>query len=64
MISFSWKQYTDLAQLEITPNYDSILRVFMVTKPLDKPIKIEPQTFDKFERKWFTVVEWGGTVLE
>lgn len=31
----------------------------MVYKPLDNPIQIEPQTFPEFERKGFTVVEWG-----
>jgi hypothetical protein len=40
-----------------------MLRVFMVAKPLDEAIEIEAQTFEKFERKWFTVVEWGGTLL-
>lgn len=64
LIHFSWKQYTDLAPLETTPNYDSILRVFMVIKPLEKPIKIEPQVFKKFDRKWFTVVEWWWTVIK
>jgi len=64
LIHFSWKQYTDSAILETNPKYDSILRVFMLSKSLDKPIEIETQTFDKFERKWFTVVEWGWTVLE
>jgi hypothetical protein len=36
----------------------------MVIKPLEEPINIEPQDFNKFERKWFTVVEWGGTTLD
>lgn len=64
LVSFSWKQYTDMAPLKTEPKYDSLLRVFMIVKPLEKPIKIEPQNFEKFERKGFTVVEWGGTVLE
>lgn len=32
----------------------------MAYKALDRYIEIEPQTFEKFERKGFTVVEWGG----
>lgn len=64
LIHFAWIQYTEHAPLETVPKYDSILRVFMVAKPLDKPIEIEAQVFPKFERKWFTVVEWGGSVVK
>ncbi|MDD2871295.1 MAG: hypothetical protein PHS49_04860 [Candidatus Gracilibacteria bacterium] len=64
LVNFSGKQYTDTAPLETIPKYDSLLRVFMVFKAIDKPINISPQTFDKFERKGFTVVEWGGTQVK
>lgn len=64
LIHFSAKEYTDLAPLKTTPNYDSILRVFMVTKALDKPIEIQKQDFSKFERKWFSVVEWWWTIVK
>lgn len=60
LIHFAEEQYTKMAPLEITPKPDSMLRVFMVFKPLDKKIEIEPQVFQPFERKGFTVVEWGG----
>lgn len=61
LISFAGEQYTRTAPLTITPKPDSMLRVFMVYKPLDEKIEIEPQTFQTFERKGFTAVEWGGT---
>jgi len=40
-----------MAPLKTEPSFDSLLRVFMVVKPLKKPIDIKPQTFEKFERK-------------
>jgi len=64
LIHFAGKEYTDYAILETTPKYDSILRVFMVLKSLDKPIDIKTQKFTGFKRNGFSVVEWGGTILK
>lgn len=50
-ITFAGKDYTDSAKLEISPEPDSLLRVFMVAKPLQEFVSIPPQTFPKFERK-------------
>jgi hypothetical protein len=50
-IYFAGSEYTDNAKLDITPKPDSILRVFIVTKAIDNPIKADEQKFDKFERK-------------
>lgn len=61
LINFAGDQYEEEAELQINPKPDSILRVMMVYKPLKKPIVIEPQELKSFERKGFTVVEWGGT---
>jgi hypothetical protein len=63
LIHFAQEQYTDTARLSTVPAADSMLRVFMVWKALDAPFDIPPQTFPSFERRWFTVVEWGGTQL-
>lgn len=60
LIHFAETEYTDLAKLNILPKPDSLLRIFMVYKPLDYPIAIQPQSFPIFERKGFVVVEWGG----
>ncbi len=60
LISFQTDVYTDTAELKITPEPDSLLRVFMAWKPIEEPIEIEPQMFELFERTGFTVVEWGG----
>ncbi len=64
LISFQGEAYTSTAELEITPAPDSLLRVYMAAKPLTAHVEIEPQTFDGFERNGFTVVEWGGSIVE
>ncbi len=64
LIHFAEEQYTNTAPLTITPKPDSILRVFMVYKPLDEVIEIEEQKLKSFERKGFSVIEWGGARAE
>lgn len=61
MIYFAQEEYTDRAQLTINPTPDSILRVFMVYKPLNEYVKITEQKIIPFDRTWFTVVEWWGS---
>jgi hypothetical protein len=63
LIHFAGKAYTDYAKLQITPQPDSLLRVLMVYEPLQQSVSVSPQTFPPFQRKGFTVVEWGGTQL-
>lgn len=64
LFSFQTDIFSSLAQLSITPAPDSLLRVYMTAKPSDTYVELAPQTFAPFERNGFTVVEWGGTVLE
>lgn len=64
LIHFADTQYTDLAPLSTSPRYDSLLRVFMLAKPLQQAIEIEPQVFPEFQRNGFTVVEWGGSIIQ
>ena len=64
LISFQRDAYTDIANLIIDPAPDSLLRVYMVAKPLDSYTEIEPQVFDGFVRDGFTVVEWGGSIIQ
>ena len=63
LITFQTDAYTDNAPLTVTPAPDSMLRVFMAWKPLDKPVDIAPQELPTFERHGFAVIEWGGTEL-
>lgn len=62
-IHFADKEYTDKARLTITPRPDSLLRVFMLWKRLEAPIPVTSQTFPRFDRPGFTVIEWGGAQL-
>lgn len=64
LVYFAWLDYTSKAPLNITPEPDSVLRVFTVIKPLEEKIEIQEQELERFDRKWFSVVEWGGTILE
>ena len=64
VISFQTNAYTDGAVLHISPAPDSLLRVFMAYYPTDEAIDIEPQIFEVFTRRGFTVVEWGGSQVK
>ncbi len=63
LISFQTDCYTEAAKLTVSPEPDSVLRVFMAWKALDEPIELPPQEIRQFEREGFTLVEWGGTQI-
>ena len=60
LIHFSTEEYVQNAPLEITPAPETLIRVFMVYKPLETPVDIREQELKVAKRKGFTVVEWGG----
>ena len=64
LISFQQSAYTDAARLTITPQPDTLLRVFMAWKPLTRAVEIVPQTLTAPERTGFTAVEWGGAKVQ
>ena len=49
--------------LNVNPKPDTVIRVLMEYKPLEKPIKIKKQHLKTPQRKGFTLVEWGGTEI-
>ncbi len=49
--------------LTITPKPDTMIRIMMDSKPLKEPIQVQEQKLKPVERKGFTVVEWGGSIL-
>lgn len=64
VIGFPSEEYSQQARLEIAPAPDTVIRVFMVFKPVAKRIGIAPATLKPITRRGFTVVEWGGTELD
>jgi hypothetical protein len=61
LISFQADAYTNSAKLNVTPEPDTMLRVFMAWKSLTEEMEINPQNLTSPERSGFTLVEWGGT---
>jgi hypothetical protein len=60
VISFQGDAYTDSARLEIAPNPDALIRVFMAWYESNELVEIPEQELTAPERVGFTVVEWGG----
>ena len=50
--------------LEINPAPDTLIRIMMEWKGLDESIEVQEQELIPVERSGYTVVEWGGTILE
>ena len=50
--------------LEISPKPDTIIRVIINYKPLNKKIKVQEQELTPQTRSGYTVVEWGGSKLD
>ena len=63
LIAFQTTAYTDHARLTVDPAPDTVLRVFMAWKPLERSVQLPSQTLDGPERAGFTLVEWGGAEL-
>ena len=57
----SFRNEADMMPLIISEKPDTLIRVMMDYKPLNKKINVKEQTLTKVNRKGFTVVEWGGT---
>ncbi|MCM1055789.1 MAG: hypothetical protein NC394_09755 [Bacteroides sp.] len=64
VISFQGSRYEESAPLEISPAPDCIKRVFMAYYPCAEEKTVPPQVLCGFERKGFTVVEWGGVCAD
>ena len=60
LIAFQSDAYTRTAQLTVTPEPDTLLRVFMAWTPLERPVELPAQSLTAPARIGFTAVEWGG----
>ena len=50
--------------LSVSPKPDTMIRVMMVFKPLEKSVVVREQKLSTPERKGFVVVEWGGSEIK
>lgn len=50
--------------LEFSVEPDTIIRVLMQFKGLEKPIDVQEQKLEALERAGFVAVEWGGTEIK
>lgn len=64
LITFQQECYTENAKLTVTPEPDSVLRVFMAYEALDAWIEVDTPILESFEREGFTLVEWGGAEIK
>lgn len=61
-ISFLGTQdFNKVAPLTITPQPDTLIRVFMYYDPVKTPFDVIEQKLSSTPRRGFTVFEWGGT---
>jgi len=58
------EEIDEMMPLEINPEPETLIRVLMGWKKLDKNIDIKEQKLEKVQRTGYTVVEWGGTEIK
>lgn len=63
-ISFVNEEYAREIKLNVSPTPDTVIRVFMVFKNIDKEESVKESKLFPFKRTGFTVVEWGGMELK
>jgi len=58
------EEIDEMMPLEINPEPETLIRVLMGWKKLDKNIEVKEQKLEKVQRTGYTVVEWGGTEIK
>lgn len=65
LISFQNEAYAAYYPLEVSAEPDTELRIYMVMQGLDEPVDIKEQKLSKGKiRSGFTLVEWGGSIID
>lgn len=64
IIKFDTEEYVSKVSLNIEPQPDSVIRVFMVYKVANGNENIKEQELNRVQRKGFVAVEWGGAIEE
>lgn len=54
------------ADLTITPTPDHVYRIYILTEQLskDSPLEFDAQEIKPIDRTGFTVIEWGGSIIQ
>ncbi|MDP2181777.1 MAG: hypothetical protein Q8K99_04315 [Actinomycetota bacterium] len=61
LVRFEGPAYEQAAALDVSPEPDTRIRVFMLFHKLDAPVAIQPQLLPRpATRQGFVLVEWGG----
>ena len=60
----SMEEINEYMPLEFSAKPDTLIRVLMQFKGLDKPIQVEEQKLETTERNGFVAVEWGGSEIK
>ena len=60
----SEEEINESMPLEFSTQPDSVIRVLMQFKEVDKDYKVKEQVLETPKRKGFVVVEWGGTEIK
>lgn len=58
------KEINEYMPLEFSEKPDTLIRVIMDFKPLNKKINVKEQKLERMQRKGFTIVEWGGREIK
>lgn len=58
------EEINNYMSLEVNPKPDTIIRILMTYKKLDKKIDVKGQKLTPSVREGFTVVEWGGSEIK
>lgn len=61
VIAFQTETYEEAAKLTVSPQPDTVIRVFMAWYGTDRPVELPAQELTAPLREGFTVVEWGGS---
>lgn len=64
LISFKNGALYNEYEIDVNPSPDTLIRVYMVYKPLDTYIEVEPEVLTTVQRNGYTVVEWGGMEIK
>jgi len=64
LVHFMTDEWDKKAPLIINPKPDTLIRIFMLYKPLEKKQDIALQKLEKRTRKGYSIIEWGGHILD